>query len=73
MRHRGKEIAPAGASVTGRRWLEQRGGARDPTGLAHLRDEETFELLRLPGVGLFMLPASAARTPAGLELSWVTE
>lgn len=134
IKHRGRQLAAAGAKVTGRlRWLEQRkeeqqdghgrwmiglefttlatedGGAirflatlnaiQDPGGAARLytpgrkreliavghrrlgdlaaieefRQEETIELLRLPGVGLFTLPASTTRVPAGFELTWMTE
>lgn len=126
IKHRGKQLAPAGATITGRlRWLERRddqNGAwmiglefttlgesirffatldaiHDPTGQARLyspartreripvsrnvfadqsvleivREEESAEMLRLPGVGLFTLPAAAARLPSGLELSWISE
>ncbi|MCC6537759.1 MAG: hypothetical protein IT162_09435 [Bryobacterales bacterium] len=36
-------------------------------------ETETIELLRLPGVGLFLLPAGAMDMPRGLELTWITE
>lgn len=130
IRQRGKEIAPAGAAVSGRiRWLEKRekewmvgielhtiraggGGSnteirflasltavRDPGGvtvrlsvprqrervelpsqrlgnfgtLTTMTETETLELLRLPGVGLFMLPVDTTELPRGLELTWLTE
>lgn len=36
------------------------------------REEESVELLSLPGVGFFTLPLGAAELPRGPELSWLT-
>ncbi len=130
VKHRGRELAPAGAPVNGRlRWIEKRPegwmigiefttihtaappagepvrllatltSIHDPTGAAQLRvqrrrhervliskqmlphltmidtyqEEESVELLSLPGVGFLTLSPGAAEFPRGLELSWLTD
>ncbi len=37
------------------------------------QEEESVELLSLPGVGFFTLPPGAVELPGGLELSWLTD